>query len=215
MLIKSSDISSLQFYFPEYELVSDLSVRLSSRFILTSPVSFRDLKRLPDESTYFAVGSPFKYDLDVKESLVEFLLLHKPQFMTRKSLDVLLTYPDEEFFYTLKTNWFSKNLIKVSDYQESIYPFFESTLSSIKTQLESLFVQTSPFPVVESSFFTFLKRVMSHEDQEVKPTYKRLLRESFSRVGHRIPKCVDLYISNHNLSPELRLIQFLMNLRGL
>ena len=91
MLIKSSDICSLQFYFPEYELVSDLSVRLPSRFILPSPVSFRDLKRLPDESSYFAIGSPFRYDLDVKESLVEFLVLHKPQFMTRKSLDVLLS----------------------------------------------------------------------------------------------------------------------------
>lgn len=134
--------------------------------------------------------------------------------LKKRELNYLSHVEDEDFICMCKLACVTGKLNIPQRLDVSIYNLFEATLeptySLVDTYLKLL--EAYPLKVIESSYITFLDRVVNLNLENVKPKYGIIIKNANSKVSNYIRKSVDTYFKSER--KELDFLNLLLGLRG-
>ena len=214
MYVRADSLRHLQAFLPDFWYRTELNLLDQEKKVIYEGKVNKSIKYLLEDKCkdFIATGYPYQYDLRDKGQFLRFLNVYKDWFSER-AIKVFTQYSDEVFLEEVKKYWVVRKGMENLTEEGSVFQFFKASNSSFREQLEEYFKLNLSRPVIESSFFTFLSRVLRYEEQEVSVPYKKLLREVYERRGKAIQKSVGQYLESGYLSDELRFVKFLMDMR--
>lgn len=215
--VKVHDPSILKFMYPTFEEKTTIDFTDTNKDVLyTGRFSGYLREKLTRYTRSFIclTGTP---DIDVSnlKDLVSFMYKSKGRNIPETVRSQLDNYSDEEILYLAKIYWVTgKWQGEDQDNPYTLYNLFLSTTGSLKDELAIYFslLEYIPLPVIEASFFSFLRRVKNVTEQEVSPTYKRLLLSANSKFGNRISPAIRQYITSKS-PKEIKFLNLLLSLR--
>lgn len=215
-VIKCSDVDDLRFYFPDFKVKAYLSsIDVGNKIIYTGPMNKR-ASTILENSTYVATQGLYQYDLSDRKEKVKFVFSKYGREVPKSILDNVDFYDDIEFNYCCKVYWTCGRWPYKPEHENSIYELYQASVlpvnDFIKKYLEVR--RTYPVGVVEQSFFTFMLRSKSVDEQNVSPTYKRLLKSFFNVSGAKFKSAMTRYIESNFSNRDLRFLDFIFSLRS-
>lgn len=217
--VKTDNVDLLIAMFPEYVPREELPPFPSSPYVLyTGKLLPQTKHRLAQEyQSYIAVAKMGEVPLVTQVDWIRFVLGKWGKKPSQKleelceSIDIATLEP------MLKIAWVTgKFPLKVQEDDLTVYDLFKA-VPGPQHELIEVFMNLSrslPFNVVESSLLTFLSRVSTVEEQEVKVGYKKLLLQCSVKIGANIKPSVRKYALDVRTNRELAMIELLLSLRG-
>lgn len=215
MYVKCAFLPTLKYFLPDYVIRDSLTVLDSGlKVIYTGRLDKGSRHVLENLCFSFIATSPNpEWDLNDKEQFLTFLNTIKNGWFTKKHIGVLIQLPDEEFLDEVKRNWLVRQPYLETD-DTSMFKLFQTQTASLPEQIKVFLSIDKPISIIESSFFTFLNRVLHFEQQAVSPAYSKLLREVNERYSKAIYRSVSVYLESGYLPQHLRFLNFLISLRN-
>lgn len=134
--------------------------------------------------------------------------------LKKREINYLTHVEDEDFICMCKLACVTGTLDIPKRLDVSIYNLFEATLeptySLVDTYLKLL--EAYPLKVIESSYITFLDRVVNLNLENVKPKYGLIIKNANGKVSNYIKQSVDVYFKSER--KEIDFLNLLLGLRG-
>jgi len=209
----------IQFFYPSFEVKSSLDYLDADKDIIYVGKGRPNVKKYLNENTNRFINTVGMHDIDLttREGVLDYVYSSRNRKVPQRLKDILDVLSDEDFEYGYKVFWISGVWPYVADSRENtIYQLFKSSLASVKEMMNVYFnlVDNYPFYIVESSFITFLNRVIYVEEQKVNNDYKKLLKNFSSRQGKLIRPSILNYAQSKVDREELRFLNLLLDLKG-
>lgn len=215
-VVKVSNYSLIQFFYPDIKVRTELSLvdrDDSVLFIGKERPRLKEWLKMNTRSFISTVGA-FEVDMTNCEELVKWVFLLRGKEPTAKILEQIktmdLSYVENLCkIYHVSGRWIGEN----NDIDVTMFNLFQSSTMSMKSMFETYFKlrEVYPFEVIESSFITFLSRVLTIEDQSVSTSYMKVLKQANMKYGTKIrPLVMRLGTGN---GTELDFINLLTDLR--
>ncbi len=215
-VVRVSNVNDLSFYFPDFEVKQSLSMLdYGDKIIYTGPLNKR-ASTILESCTYIATQGLYQYDLTDRKEKIKFVYSKWGREVPKNILDSVDLYDDDEFDHCCKTYWIVGRWPYKLEHEASIYDFYQSAVQPINTFIKAFFEVSKSYPigVIEQSFFTFMQRAKTVDEQNVSPTYKRLLKSFANTSEPKFKSCMLSFIDSPISNRELRFIEFIMNLRS-
>ena len=215
-IVKVSSYQLIQYFYPRYKVREELSFLDKDNYVLYIGKSRPRLKEYLRDNTkgFISVSGNPEVDFTDMEVLVKWVYSLKGKEPSKKVIDSLSTMEADYVEYLCKVYWLTGRWIaNLEATDKSIYDLFMSSISSVKDILTTYFElrKIYPYEVLESSFITFLYRVVNIEDQNVSVGYLKLLRQARQKFGTKVkPLVLQLGLSDGS---ELSFINMLLELR--
>lgn len=215
-VVKVNSVDDLRFYYPTFQVKSFLSsIDYGIDVIYTGPMNKRATTIL-QSCNYIATQGLYSYDLTDRKAKVAFVFSRYGREPSKSILDCIDFYDEEEFNYCCKVYWTCARWPYKPEHEVSIYQLYQASVESV-TEFIKKFLEVRkvyPIGVVEQSFFTFMLRSKSVDEQNVSPVYKRLLKSFYNISGQRFRSAIMTYIDSKLTDRDLRFIEFIYALRG-
>lgn len=211
--VSSEDI--LMFFFPDFKVRRVLTpIDYGSKIIYTGPLN-KKAQDILQSGTYIATRGLYQYDLTNRKQMIQFVFSkydrEVPDYIMR-NIDL---YDDDEFLYCCKIYWMSHQWPYKPESEDSVYSLYQASVSSTIDFLKKYYKCTEFYkiPILEQSFFTFILRAKSVDEQNVSPMYKRLLKVFYNTSNSRVKPAMLQYIESPISDRELRFVEFIFSLR--
>lgn len=215
-IVKVSNYQLIQFFYPEMKVRAELSLVDRDNSVLFIGKGKPKLKEWLTFNTknFISVSGQPEIDFTDPEVLVRWVFSKRDKEPSQKILDQIKNMDLNYVEYLCKVYHVSgKWIADSSDIDVTMFNLFQESSVSLKSCLETYFKlrEVYPYEVIESSFITFLSRVMAIEDQNVSNGYMRVLKQAHQRYGTKIkPLVLRLGTSEDT---ELEFINMLTDLR--
>lgn len=212
--IKYPDL--LVFLYPDFITSDTFSISTLSKNIIYvgKPIGKDKIKRMC--KNYIATQGPVEKSLDTNSSIIEWAIGQGKKKVSKKTLELVDDMADDEFLYYFKIYWLLNKWVGVgADSKVTTYQLFKALLINEQEALKvtMLLLKVMPISVIESSLFTFLKKVKNPQEANASQSYLQTLLSAKSILGKNIDRAVSNYIANKSLGKELRLYKLIMDLK--
>lgn len=215
-IVKVSNYQLIQFFYPDMKVRTELSLVDRDNSVLYIGKSRPKLKEWLTLNTknFISVSGAPEVDFTNPEVLVSWVFAKREKEPSQRILDQIknMDLPYIEHLckvYHVSGRWIADH----SNIDVTMFNLFQESASSLKGCLDVYFKlrEVYPYEVIESSFVTFLSRVISIEDQNVSNSYMKVLKQANQRYGPKI-KSIVLKLGTAPDS-ELEFINMLTELR--
>jgi len=213
--VKVNNVDDLIFFFPDFKVKRYVtSLDMGEKIIYTGTPNRRAMSIL-ETGEYICTQGLYQYDLSDRKSKLIFVYSKWERDPPNNILESVDLYDDNEFNYCCKTYWVVGRWPYKLENETSIYEFYQASVGPIIPFINKYFESRKSYPtgVVEQSFLTFILRSKSVDEQNVSPQYKRLLKQFHNISGSLAKKAVDEMIDSPIKNRDLRMIEFMFNLR--
>ena len=159
MYVKCADMGRLVPFLPEYIYRESVSLLDRGSLVIYSGRMDQKVKVFLEKEVKFFIanGAPVEFDLNDHEQFMKFFNVFKPGHYSSKVINLFKPLTDDDFDNEVKRYWVLKRTGLEESEDLSIYELFKATLLSPREQIKTfLELHSIPFPVIESSYITFL-----------------------------------------------------------
>lgn len=216
-VVKAEDVGLIQFLYPHHVLRSEISRTDVGKDVIFTGLITPGIMAMAKASIGQVIvtkGKP-EVDLTSPETILDFVYQRWSKPVPKYVQDQLSSYSPEEIVEMAKVVWVSGKWPGEETPDLIIYSLFASMMNSINDVLKTYFdlERLYAFQVIESSFLTFLNRSKDYAEQNVSPTYSRLLRIFNSQYGQNVKPAIQTYVSKHTMDPKARFLDLLLNIK--
>lgn len=218
--IKITDVSLLNFFYPDYKIVTSLTPDTRNKKIIYAGSMVRDLQKILSRHTskfISTVGVPDpEYDFTNRLNFLKWVYKTHNKEVPKKLIETIDYYDQDYFISCIKHFYVIGKWEYLENTDTQMFSLYNSTNESLRENLQSFYqvLDTTPDKIVEASLLTFLGRVCNIDEQNVNPSYLRLLKSSRMKYGKKIKQAVFNYGVKNHLSTELGLFDLLTDLRN-
>lgn len=211
------DVDKIQFLYPNYSIQSYVSFLDKDKDVIYVGKLFNGLIPYLEKNTKSFINTVGTPDLDLSsdKALAEYIFSLRGVAFEEHILDFLDALDEVTRWYFLKVFYLSgKFVYPVSKSKSSMYQLFKSVTSPMGDCLKT-FVQVLkeyPFPVIESSFLTFINKVEHQDIKNISPMYSKLIKQTYSKCGSRIKSATLKYAKSSHT--EVDFLNYILTLRG-
>ena len=217
-IVKVQDPSIVMFLYPSYKVKSELTLMdMDEDIIYTGPVK-RNLKDYLSSRTRNFISLVGQPDLDLSDNraLLKWAVEKKGKKLSDSVYESVSVMDEVQFFETFKIYWvLGRWVAGTEDTEVSTYDLFKHSSGALKDLIQTSFklVDTMAFPVLEASYLTFLQRVKAVDEQNVNPSYMRVLKSASVKIGPRINRSIVAYATRKGLREDLHFLSLILSLR--
>lgn len=217
-VINIDNLELLQFFYPEFIIKDEIGFRdIENKIIYTGRMR-KNLKSYLEENTKDFISTVGKVDVDLSDEykMLDFVFSKHNRKVTKKVKNSVDMMDDEDFLFCVKSYWVLGDWVYyLEDEELSMFDLFLSTIGSTINMIETYYqlLEKYPYYVVESSFFTFLKKSKEYEEMELSPGYMRLLSNFDAKSGDNLKSSVMKYMKKEDIDDRLRFLSLLLDLR--
>lgn len=209
--IKVFDYGIISFFYPDFIVKTDISVMDKDLNVIYIGRYKNNLKKLLEENTKNYISTVGTPDLDFTnaENILDWVLEKKDKQKTDKMKESLQNLDYNTLVNNIKIFWITNRWNCNEDDSTTLFDLFSSSVDGIKSFITTYFNVLNNYSpnLVESSFLTFLLRVTTIEEQQVKVGYLKLLKKAQSKYGNKIKLSV---LKNSTLDNSIdRRVRFL------
>lgn len=189
--MKVSDPGIIQFFYPNFIMRDELSITDRDNDILYVGKIKPKIKQYLTINTkhFISTSGPVEVDFTKPEVLVTWVYEKKGHQPPKTVMEQIKTMDLSYIEYLCKVYYVSGHWIaKHDDVDDTIFNLFQQSVGSTRDLLRTYFNlrEIYPYEVIQSSFITFLGRVISTEDQSVSPKYMMVLKQAYQRYGNKV-----------------------------
>lgn len=216
--VKLENPDLLQFFYPGFVVRESLSILDQERDVIYTGRVRSGIKEYLEKGSrnYISLSGRPDYDLSTPRALVEFVFAEKGKTLRDSVISVVESLDMQDVEYACKIMWVTGVFpYGKQESETTLYDLFRSTTSNLKELLQVYLelLDQYPFYLIESSLLTFLLRSQDIDDQDISPHYKRLLKSFAAKSGAKMKPALFRYATEKGLRDDLRLLQFLLDLR--
>ncbi len=206
--VNCKDVGLLSFFYPSFVVKDTLFFDHDKNVIYVGSMKKNMMQYLKNNTNSFinTVG-PYTVDLDNEEELIDFVYSKWNKEPKDGIRDLLLNMQRVDLLIYLKKYW----IIGRSDLDSMDVTVFDLFKSFLKPKRESydvyfrLLEYVDPV-VIEHSILTFLTKVVSLDDIEVSPYYKKILMDFRGKSGDRIKRVCLEYLDREDMDKRLNVL---------
>ena len=210
------DVNLVQFFYPDFEIKSYVNFLDRENKIIYTGKPLNNLREYLENNTkeYICLVGVPELDLSTTKPLINYVF-NKVGRKLDAHVELYLSNLDKlDLEYFLKCLYMTGQFpykINKSDSMLSLYKSLSQPLNDMLSILDKL-INTYSFPIVESSFLTFLEKVNNLENIQVSSYYSMILKNARMLIKDRLKPSVYKYArSSHT---QVDFIVLLLELRG-
>lgn len=207
----------VSFLNPGYKVKRELSLSDTGQDIIYAGPYVRKIKEVLDSYTdnWISLSGNPDLDLSSNSSLLKWYAEKNNKRVSERVIEQVDTMDEDQFLYLFKIFTVMGRWVRDEEKEVTMFDLFKATSGGLKEfiQVGIDLMEIFPYPIVESSYFTFLQRVKSPDEQSVNPHYMRVIKSANQKISGKINKAVMQYSTRDNLRDELKLLSLQLGLR--